>query len=203
MALDKRNQREQILCLDHYVNCPAKLIRNQYELHKFRMGRENHGTVYEIMSEPQGEADTSFSSKVAVHPEGLYEDETLNHYEGLEKIANCLVNELESTNSEKLNSLQRKSANLLYDTTHCKARIDDDYDDGNEPSASREMFFVWLCKKWLLLYVVVVVSMLFWVMALNVANDEMQGLLFLFLLQAIAKACIPDETLNTERSSFW
>ena len=178
MAFERRNQREEILSLDHYVNCPVKLKRNQYEFHNFGMGRINHGTVYEDMSEPQVEAVTSFCSKAGGQHEGWYEDEALNHYEGLEKIANCLVNELESENSEKLNSLQRKRANLLYETTQCKARVDGDCDDANEsPSASREMFFVWLCKKWLLLYVVVVVSMLFWVMALNVAVDEMQGLL--------------------------
>ena len=184
MAFDSRNQREQILSLDHYVNCPAKLIKNQYEFQKFGMGRRNHGTVYEDMTEPQGEAVTSFSSKFAGHHEGLYEDETLNHYESLGKIANCLVNELESENSEKLNSLQRKRANLLYDTNQCKARIDGDCDYVNEPpSGSREMFFVWLCKKWLLLYLVVVVSMLFWVMALNIVDDEMAGWLVLWLLE--------------------
>lgn len=95
-----------------------------------------------------------------------------NHFEGLHAMADSLVDHLQDGESLRLNSVLRKHRNPTYVTSppkkreskpNCKQRVESRFQ-------SREPFFEWLCRKWIVLYVVLVASIAFWTVGFIYAN---------------------------------
>ena len=96
----------------------------------------------------------------------------IDHFEGLNTIADSLVDHLQDRESLRLNSVSRKRRNPTYVTPplekreskpNCKRIVESRFQ-------SREPFFAWLCRKWIVLYVVFLASLAFWAVGLIYAN---------------------------------